>query len=61
MTVVRRSFTSTGVVSPVMAQQVTVVCDDELGRKVVALAREYDTTEEEIARQLIEYGIECLD
>ncbi|AKH96689.1 hypothetical protein [Halanaeroarchaeum sulfurireducens] len=44
-----------------MERQVTVVCDDDLGRKVVALAREYDTTEEEIVRQLIEYGIECLD
>ncbi|MFW6265788.1 MAG: CopG family transcriptional regulator [Halanaeroarchaeum sp.] len=44
-----------------MQRQFTVVCDDGLGRRIAALAREYDTTEEEVARQLIEYGIECLD
>ncbi|UWG46548.1 CopG family transcriptional regulator [Halanaeroarchaeum sp. HSR-CO] len=44
-----------------MQRQFTVVCDDRLGRRVAALARKYDTTEEEVARQLIEYGIECLD
>ena len=44
-----------------MRRRLTVVCDDSLQNQVAALAREYDTTEEEVARQLIEYGIECLD
>lgn len=44
-----------------MGRRLTVVCDDSLKKQVAALAREYDTTEEEVARQLIEYGIECLD
>jgi predicted transcriptional regulator len=41
--------------------RLTVVCDDDLETRVAALAREHDTTKEEVARQLIEYGIECLD
>ena len=45
----------------IMRRRLTVVCDDSLQNQVAALAREYDTTEEEVARQLIEYGIECLD
>ena len=44
-----------------MPRRLTVVCDDGLEQRVAALAREYDTTEEEVARQLLEYGIECLD
>ncbi|MFB6132494.1 MAG: CopG family transcriptional regulator [Halanaeroarchaeum sp.] len=44
-----------------MGLRVTVVCDDDLGKRVMELARENDTTEEEVARQLIEYGVECLD
>ncbi|MFB6094695.1 MAG: CopG family transcriptional regulator [Halanaeroarchaeum sp.] len=44
-----------------MSTRLTVVCDDGLEREVAALASEYDTTKEEIARQLMERGIECLD
>lgn len=44
-----------------MVGHIRVACDEDLERRVSVLARRYDTTEEEIARQLIEYGIECLD
>lgn len=44
-----------------MERGLTVECDGELRRQLATLARENDMTEEEVARQLIEYGIECLD
>jgi len=36
----------------------TVVCDDDLAREVKRLAREYDLTEEEVLRQLIDLGLD---
>ncbi|MFB6135065.1 MAG: CopG family transcriptional regulator [Halanaeroarchaeum sp.] len=44
-----------------MEGHIRVACDEELHRRVSVLARRYDTTEAEIARQLMEHGIECLD
>jgi predicted DNA-binding protein len=41
-----------------MARQYSVICDDEVGERVAALAREYDLTEEAVLRQLIERGLE---
>lgn len=43
-----------------MATRYTVVCDDDLAREVETLAREYDLTEEEVIRQLIDLGMEEL-
>lgn len=39
----------------------TVVCDDEVAREVETLAQEYDLTEEEVLRQLLDLGMEHLD
>lgn len=39
----------------------TLVCEEELGREVEALAREYDISEPEVLRQLVERGLESLD
>ncbi|MFB6069399.1 MAG: CopG family transcriptional regulator [Halanaeroarchaeum sp.] len=44
-----------------MPRYLTVVCEDEIAGRIATLARRYDTTEEEVARQLIERGIECVD
>jgi predicted transcriptional regulator len=44
-----------------MPTRYTVVCDDDLARDVETLAREYDLTEEEVLRQLIDAGLEQLD
>ncbi|WP_336000596.1 CopG family transcriptional regulator [Halorientalis halophila] len=41
-----------------MPAQYTVVCDDDLAREVESLAREYDLTEEEVVRQLIDLGLD---
>lgn len=41
-----------------MPTRFTVVCDDDMARQVTAMAREYDLTEEEVLRQLIDLGIE---
>jgi predicted transcriptional regulator len=43
-----------------MPTRYTVVCDDDLARDVEALAREYDLTEEEVLRQLIDVGLDEL-
>ncbi len=43
-----------------MPTRYTVVCDDDQAREVRALAREYDLTEEEVLRQLIELGMDDL-
>ncbi|MFC7133555.1 MULTISPECIES: CopG family transcriptional regulator [Salinibaculum] len=40
-----------------MPTRFTVVCDDDLARDVKTLAREYDLTEEEVLRQLIDLGL----
>ena len=41
-----------------MPRRFSIVCDDEVGERVAALAREYDLTEEAVLRQLIERGLE---
>ena len=41
-----------------MPTRFTVVCDDDLAREVESLAREYQLTEEEVLRQLIDLGID---
>jgi predicted transcriptional regulator len=44
-----------------MPTRYTVVCDDDLARDVESIAREYDLTEEEVLRQLIDEGLENLN
>jgi predicted transcriptional regulator len=44
-----------------MPTRFTVVCDDELAREVELLAREFDLTEEEVLRQLIDLGMDEVD
>jgi predicted transcriptional regulator len=44
-----------------MPTRYTVVCDDDLGREIDRLAREYDLTEAEVLRQLLDLGIDHLD
>jgi len=38
----------------------SVVCDDSLAADIESLAREYDLSEQEVLRQLIENGLEEL-
>jgi len=40
-----------------MATRYTVVCDDDLAERISRLAREYDLTEEEVFRQLVDLGL----
>ncbi|MFT4921805.1 MAG: putative transcriptional regulator [Haloarculaceae archaeon] len=40
-----------------MPTRFTVVCDDDLAHEVESIAREYDLTEEEVLRQLIDLGL----
>lgn len=44
-----------------MAQKFSVVCEDPLAADVEELAREYDLSEQEVLRQLIENGLEVCD
>jgi predicted transcriptional regulator len=44
-----------------MATRYTVVCDDDTSREIQRLAREYNLTEEEVLRQLIDLGLNQLD
>lgn len=39
----------------------TLVCEEPVAHEVEALAREYDLTEEEVLRQLVETGLENVD
>ncbi|MFB6170417.1 MAG: CopG family transcriptional regulator [Haloarculaceae archaeon] len=39
----------------------TLVCEEPVGREIEQLAREYDLTEEEVLRQLVETGLEHLE
>ena len=41
-----------------MVRQYAIVCEDDVTERVESLAREYDLTEEEVLRQLIERGLE---
>jgi len=40
-----------------MPTRYTLVCDEEKAREVRRLAREYDLTEEEVLRQLVDLGL----
>jgi predicted transcriptional regulator len=44
-----------------MPTRFTFVCDDDLAREVELLAREFDLTEEEVLRQLIDLGMDEVD
>ncbi|PSQ03498.1 CopG family transcriptional regulator [Halobacteriales archaeon QS_4_69_31] len=44
-----------------MPTRYTVVCDDDLARDIEEIAREYDLTEEEVLRQLIDVGLDKLE
>ncbi len=44
-----------------MPTRFTVVCDDDVAEQVGDLARQYDLTEEEVLRQLIELGLGDVD
>jgi len=44
-----------------MPTRFTVVCDDDIASQVEDLARQYDLTEEEVLRQLVELGLEEAD
>ncbi|MEF8783552.1 MAG: CopG family transcriptional regulator [Haloarculaceae archaeon] len=35
-----------------------MICDDEVAQEVTSLAREYDLTEEEVLRQLVDLGLD---
>ncbi|HMB51030.1 ribbon-helix-helix protein, CopG family [Natronoarchaeum rubrum] len=41
-----------------MSRRYSVVCDDDLGDQVEALARQYDLTEQEVIRQLLREALE---
>lgn len=43
-----------------MPTRYTVVCEDDCAERVRVLAREYDLTEEEVIRQLVDLGLEEL-
>lgn len=43
-----------------MPTRYSLVCDDELARQIRTLAREYDVTEEEVLRQLIDAGLDSV-
>ncbi|SNZ12020.1 hypothetical protein SAMN06269185_1463 [Natronoarchaeum philippinense] len=40
-----------------MARQYCVVCDDDIGDRVDAIAREYELTEQEVIRQLLRQAL----
>ncbi|PSQ61393.1 MAG: CopG family transcriptional regulator [Halobacteriales archaeon SW_9_67_25] len=44
-----------------MPTRFTVVCDDDVAGRVADLARQYDLTEEEVLRQLVELGLDEID
>ena len=44
-----------------MPTRYTVVCDSDREREIRRLAREYDLTEEEVLRQLLDIGLEHID
>lgn len=41
-----------------MPRQYSVVCDDDISERVERLAKEYELTEQEVLRQLIEQGLQ---
>lgn len=44
-----------------MPRRYSVVCDEDLGERIEALAREYGLTEQEVLRQLLRRGLETAD
>lgn len=44
-----------------MPRRYSVVCDENLGRRVESLAREYGLTEQEVLRQLIRQGLDATE
>jgi len=42
-------------------RRLTLVCDDRQARRVERLASQYDLTEREVLRQLIDLGFDALD
>jgi len=44
-----------------MTRRYSVVCDDDRAREIRTLAREYDLTEEEVLRQLIDLGLDAVE
>lgn len=42
-------------------RQFTLVCDDRQARRVERLAGQYDLTEREVLRQLLDLGLDSLD
>lgn len=44
-----------------MPTRYTVVCEHDRAREIQRLAREYDLTEEEVLRQLLDIGLEQID
>jgi len=44
-----------------MPSRYTLVCDDDTAGEVRRLAREYDLTEEEVLRQLVEQGLRAVE
>jgi hypothetical protein len=39
----------------------TLVCDEEMARRIEGLAAEYGLTEQEVLEQLVDVGLEQLD
>ncbi|MFB6267852.1 MAG: ribbon-helix-helix protein, CopG family [Halodesulfurarchaeum sp.] len=43
-----------------MPRTFTIRCEDDLAAEIARLAREHDTSEEEVARQLLQAGLETV-
>lgn len=43
-----------------MPTRYSLVCEDDLAEEIRGLAREYDLTEEEVLRQLVDLGLDEL-
>lgn len=44
-----------------MPTRYTVVCDDDFSGEIERLAHEYELSEEEVLRQLVDIGLEHVD
>lgn len=44
-----------------MPERYDVICEDDVSERIRNLAFEYDLTEEDVVKQLIERGLEQLD
>lgn len=43
-----------------MARTLVIQCEDDLAAEIARLAKEHDTSREEVARQLVEAGLETV-